>query len=196
MIAGRLGWTLVTLALLGVGGCQGPRDRVPPIAEIYRHAARIVDRNPVIVIHGILGSRLIQTSTGRVVWGAFTGDAIDPNTPEGARALALPLVSSSGEAPSDDVVATGPLDILDLDVGCGVVSVDVYASILRALGVGGYLDSVYADPLSPLYSREHFTCFSFFYDWRRDNVENAIRFGRYLRGLRVQIHQTATERIA
>ena len=31
-------------------------------------------RNPVIVIPGILGSRLVEESTGKVVWGAFAGD--------------------------------------------------------------------------------------------------------------------------
>lgn len=57
-----------------------PLQRVPQIASIYRHAAQNEMRNPVIVIPGILGSRLVEHSTGKTVWGAFTSEAVDPQT--------------------------------------------------------------------------------------------------------------------
>jgi hypothetical protein len=185
--------------LLLAAACASPRSTLPPVREIYRAAAQRQTRNPVVVIHGILGSRLEQRSTGKTVWGAFTGDGIDPETPDGARALALPLARPRSAADYDpaqaDVRASGPLQAIQLGVLFAVVNVDVYASILRALGVGGYSDPVLFDPGTPAYAEDHFTCYTFFYDWRRDNVENAIQFGRYLRDLRGEIERRARRRI-
>ena len=45
-------------------------------------------RNPVIVIPGLLGSELMDSETGTVVWGAFSGT---PNTKKGAQLAALPM---------------------------------------------------------------------------------------------------------
>ena len=55
--------------------------RVPNLDELYGEAATYHDpnRNPVIVIPGILGSKLItKQSTERVVWGAFSGGYANP----------------------------------------------------------------------------------------------------------------------
>jgi pimeloyl-ACP methyl ester carboxylesterase len=188
------------LLLLSFFACSSPRDRLPQIRELYERAALIEARNPVVVIHGILGARLEQRSTGKTVWGAFTSKGIDPGSPDGARALALPLSpprsASDYDPEHEDVRATGPLEKLELSFLFSVLSVEVYANIIRALGAGGYTDRVVLDPLSPAYAEDHFTCFSFFYDWRRDNVQNAIEFGRYLERTRADIDRTARARIA
>lgn len=192
----RLALSLIVL----LTACSSPRVRLPKIAELYRDAALIETRNPVIVIHGILGARLQQRSTGKIVWGAFTSEGIDPNAIDGARALALPLEAPASAFDYDpdkaDVFAAGPLEALKLSFLFSVLSVEVYANIIRALGAGGYTDRVVLDPATPAYSKDHFTCFTFFYDWRRDNVENAIRFGKYLEETRAHIEATARERIA
>jgi hypothetical protein len=188
----------VFVAALALAACAG-RGPEPRIADIYREAALEEVRNPVIVIHGILGARLEQRSTGKVVWGAFTREGVDPGTPEGAQAIALPLeipASAAAYAPdASDVYATGPLDKLDLTVLFRVVSVDVYARILQTLGAGGYRDVVGVDRSVLGYADDHYTCFSFFYDWRRDNVENAIRFDRFLKETRAGIDVSARARI-
>ena len=179
--------------------CSSPRGSLPRIAELYSEAAKREARNPVIVIHGVLGARLAQRSTGKTVWGAFTRDGVDPNSAAGARAIGLPLEPSLSAETYDpeveDVYAAGPLEALELDVLFSVVSVEVYAGIIRTLGAGGYTDNVVADPLSPAYSEDHYSCFSFFYDWRRDNVENAIRLGHFIEERRAEIASKATERI-
>ncbi|GAB4139769.1 MAG: hypothetical protein Fur0037_06110 [Planctomycetota bacterium] len=186
-------------ALLAAVSCTAPRHTEPRVREIYRLAARREARNPVIVIHGILGSRLQQRSTGKVVWGAFTNEAIDPETPEGARALALPLLppadASAYDSDSADVFATRPLNAIRVGLLFGVVNVQIYANILRSLGVGGYADPVLLDPASPEYPSYHFTCYTYFYDWRLDNVTNAILFGRWLRDLRGEVRRRARGRI-
>ncbi|MEM7204874.1 MAG: hypothetical protein AAF628_31755 [Planctomycetota bacterium] len=186
--------------VLALGGCSGTSLGAPEIRELYREPALREARNPVVVVHGILGARLMQRSTGKIVWGAFTKDAIDPNSPDGARALAVALPEPGSAMMYDpataDVHPTGPLTALDVGLLFGVISVDVYASILRALGVGGYVDPVKEDPATPVYREGHFTCFTFFYDWRRDNVENAIAFGRFLRETRGRVQRSARDRIA
>ena len=64
----------------------------PDLGGIYnREASFHDDRNPVIVIPGILGSRLVDEPTGRLVWGAFAGDYADPRQPDGARLVARKL---------------------------------------------------------------------------------------------------------
>jgi hypothetical protein len=65
----RLTVPLLACALLV--GCRS----VPDFGEIYNRAAAYHGerRNPVILIPGILGSRLTEAATGRVVWGAFAG---------------------------------------------------------------------------------------------------------------------------
>jgi hypothetical protein len=189
---------MAALALLAA--CASPRGVEPPVRELYREAALREARNPVVVIHGILGARLEQRSTGRSVWGAFTGESIDPATPEGARAIALPLAQPADAFAYDpaqaDVFPAGPLEALRVGFLFTVINVQVYANILRSLGVGGYSDPVLVDPQSPAYATDHYTCHSYFYDWRRDNVENAIQFGRWLRALRADIERRAERRVA
>ncbi|MBK8099079.1 MAG: hypothetical protein IPK26_18380 [Planctomycetes bacterium] len=189
---------MLTTAMLVVA-CSSPRGTEPPVREIYRTAAQRQTRNPVVVIHGILGSRLEQRSTGKTVWGAFTSDAIDPETADGARALGLPMAPADGPRPYDptaaDVFASGPLRAIQLGLLFTVINVQVYADILRSLGVGGYRDPVLVDPGTPAYAQDHYTCYTFFYDWRRDNIENAALFGRYLRDLRVDIERRARRRL-
>lgn len=189
-----------SLSCLATSGCSSPRDVPPAVRELYREAARRESRNPVVVIHGILGARLLQRSTGRTVWGAFTSDGIDPGTPDGALALALPLdvpENARAYAPElADVQAAGPLGAIELGLFFTVVNVQVYADILRSLGVGGYVDPVLVDPGSPAYDEAHFTCHTFFYDWRRDCVENAIRLGHWLSATRLDIAARARNRVA
>ncbi len=193
--------TRLAIALLFLlAACTSPRTRVPNIAKIYEQAALDEIRNPVVVIHGILGARLVDRETKRTVWGAFTNEAYDPNTKEGARALALPLdplQRASAYMPEKQrFYASGPLGALDVGLFFAVISVRVYKNILGTLGVAGYTDPVAVDPLSPRYADDHFTCFTYWYDWRRDNVQNAIEFGRWLEKTRKRVRLGATNKIA
>ncbi|MCH9023495.1 MAG: hypothetical protein IID32_12135 [Planctomycetes bacterium] len=180
--------------LSGLTGCTGARSRIPAIAQIYKEAAQAETRNPVIVIHGMLGSTLVQRSTQQTVWGAFTWKTSNPKTRDGAKAFSLPLVIPKQVAydpAEEDVHVTGPLGLLKLGFVRGIIEVEIYANILRALGVGGYSDQIYRDPLSPIYADDHYTCFSFSYDWRRDNVANAMLLHRFIQEKRKEISRTA-----
>ena len=150
----------------------------PDLGELYNKSAQEYHKygNPVIVIPGILGSRLIEKDTGQVVWGAFEKDYANPETPEGARLIALPL---NKENFHDNVVPDGALDRVRVSLLGLPIELNAYVNILGTLGAGGYRDDAFS--LSAIdYGSEHFTCFQFAYDWRLDNVENAKRLHKFI----------------
>jgi len=86
------------LVAAGLGGC-GQQARSADLGAIYNNAAQNVGtaRNPVIVIPGVLGSKLENPATEVPVWGSFTYGATDPDTAEGARMIALDHLRNSLE---------------------------------------------------------------------------------------------------
>jgi pimeloyl-ACP methyl ester carboxylesterase len=133
------------------------------------------DRNPVIVIPGILGSKLERSrDDGDPVWGSFTYGAADADTAEGARLVALPMQMGAPLSEiRDDVVPTEVLDTLTLDVGLlRGVELGAYVDILKTLAAGKYRDETLGESGAIDYGGLHYTCFQFAYDWRRDLSEH------------------------
>ena len=149
---------------------------MPDLGERYNRTAQYhgPDRNPVIVIPGILGSKLTDPATGTRVWGAFEGGAADPGTAKGARLIALPMEYGKPlREITDEVKSDGALDRVELSFFGLHLELKAYARILGILGVGGYVDSTLGKSGVIDYGSDHYTCYQFDYDWRRDNVENA-----------------------
>ena len=172
---------IVLTCVLAVVGCQSLSP--PKLGLIYNEAAKHHDayRNPVIVIPGILGSRLVHNKSGTVVWGAFAGDYANPQTAHGAWLMALPM--RPGEpltALRDGVVSDGALDRVKVSLLGLPITLKAYTHILSTLGAGGYRDEQLGEAGAIDYGDEHYTCFQFGYDWRRDNVENAQRLHRFI----------------
>jgi hypothetical protein len=157
----------------------------PDLGGIYTQAAMRSheEGNPVIVIPGILGSKLRDGETGQLVWGAFDGGEADPETPEGARLIAIPMKEGVpiGEL-TDSVHSDGALDRVKVKLFGLPLQLNAYINILSTLGAGGYLDqSLASNKLNEIdYGDDHFTCFQFDYDWRLDNVENAKRLKKFI----------------
>lgn len=191
---------VVPLMLLGLAvgqtGCESAL-RGPDLKGLYDTLARRsdADRNPVIVIPGITGSRLVDRGSRRVVWGAFVDDYADPRTADGARLLALPMREGAAlGALCDDVVSEGVLDRVRLRLLGLPVELRAYAQILATLGVGGYRDEQLGRSGAVDYGDAHFTCFQFDYDWRRDNVENAARLARFIGAKRAYVEEETRRR--
>jgi pimeloyl-ACP methyl ester carboxylesterase len=175
------GRAVAALALL-LSGCAGVTDG-PQLGKIYGRSAghQEAERNPVIVIPGILGSRLVDSESGTVVWGAFGGGSADPSTPEGARLAALPMEEGTPvQDIRDTVVPDGALDRFSLRVWLFNFRLSAYYNILRALGVGGYKDEDIGRLSEVEYGEGHFTCFQFDYDWRLDVAANAARLDAFI----------------
>jgi hypothetical protein len=110
-----ISYTLFLFVFIGCASNQPSSN----LASIYNVAAQHIgdERNPVVVIPGILGSKLESTETDMPVGGAFIYGAADPETTEGARLVALPMVYGVPlYALKDEVAATEVLDTLSLDV--------------------------------------------------------------------------------
>jgi pimeloyl-ACP methyl ester carboxylesterase len=170
---------LLLLIALSALGCTAPE---PDFHALYDASARYRNarRNPIIVIPGILGSNL-KTAQGQVVWGAFTSTSVDPETAEGARTFAHPMGSGPLRSLLDDVVPDGALETVEVDLLGLHFELGAYIGMLKSLGVGGYQDQQLALAGAIDYGSDHYTCFQFDYDWRRDNVENARRLMEFIK---------------
>ena len=187
------------VALLALAGCAtGLLPNRPDVGLLYSRSAQShgPDRNPVIVIPGLTGSNLTDEASARVVWGAFAGDYANPKRPEGARLVALPMREGSAlRELTDDVRPAGVLERLKVKVLGIPINLQAYFYILKALGVGGYRDESLALSGDVDWGDEHFTCFQFDYDWRRDNVENAQRLHRFIEEKRAYVQAETKRRL-
>jgi len=80
------------LTVVVVAACHSS-PRAPDLGGLYNELAQNEDpyRNPVILIPGMLGSKLVDRSSGSIVWGTFGFGNADPKEPSGARLIALPM---------------------------------------------------------------------------------------------------------
>lgn len=147
------------------------------VPEIYSQTARAIGENrvPVVVLPGILGSKIEDGPSGKKVWGAFTFGAADVDKPDGARMFALPMERGVPLSElRDDGEATEVLDYIVADVGIfRGLKLGAYVDIMKILAAGKYRDesmgrSGYID-----YGGLHYTCYQYPYDWRRDISEQA-----------------------
>lgn len=168
----------------------------PELAGIYHQAASNVEHgNPIIVIPGILGSKLEDNDSGKVVWGGFGPGFVNPNKTEGARLFALPIEADTPLRDlRDEVKPKGVLDRLKIYLFGLPLELQAYAQILETLGAGGYKDETLGQAGAIDYGDDHFTCFQFDYDWRRDIVENAKRFEEFLIEKRAFVRMEYEER--
>ena len=168
-------WSIPFLLL--TAACSTSRKSAD-IGAIYNYAAQHIGdaRNPVVVLPGILGSKLQYTPDGRPVWGAFVYGAVDADYPEGARIFALPMKQDIPLSDlRDEVTPTGVLDQLRLDIGfIRDLRLSTYVDIMKTLAAGEYRDETLGESGAVDYGGQHYTCYQYPYDWRRDISENAV----------------------
>jgi hypothetical protein len=80
------------LIIVVITACYSP-PRAPDLGGLYNNLAQNEDpyRNPVILIPGILGSKLVERSSGVMVWGTFGFGNANLTEPAGIRLVALPM---------------------------------------------------------------------------------------------------------
>ncbi|NNM01703.1 MAG: hypothetical protein HKO62_13200 [Gammaproteobacteria bacterium] len=190
------GRAVVLLCLLAQLGCES-EVKEPDLGFIYDALAmnETPERNPVIVIPGVLGSRLSKVDDGSVVWGAF-GAGFSKNVNDAqARDISLPMRDGASlDELRDDVEAVGALDRVKIKVLGLSVELQAYHRILATLGVGGYRDEEIGSSGAIDYGEAHFTCFQFAYDWRRDLVESAALLDAYIEEKRRYVQQEIERR--
>ena len=167
------------------------------LGDLYTRAAQgdAQEERPVVLLPGILGSRLVEPRSRTLVWGAFTGDYANPGKPRGARLVALPMREGVALADlTDSVVADRAVESFEVSVLGLPVTAGAYVDILGLLGAGGYRDQMLAASGAVDYGTDHFTCFQYAYDWRRDNAETAADLYRYLLTQRDDVHAKLVEK--
>ncbi|PYS80984.1 MAG: hypothetical protein DMF67_18480 [Acidobacteria bacterium] len=158
--------------LLPLAGC-GARH-TPNLERIFAGARERKGKRPVVVIPGILGSRIVNRKTGEVVWPSAFRSRLDD--------LSLPTTPDL-EANRDDLVAARIVETAKL--AKLAPEVYVYHYLLRALeDYGGYREG---DLDNPPEGGDQDTFYVFPYDWRRDNVESARLLVRRLQALKLRL---------
>ncbi|MCH7519951.1 MAG: hypothetical protein IH964_13130 [Candidatus Dadabacteria bacterium] len=184
---------LILLSLISIlMACGKVEYKYPDLGGLYTRAARrsYDHGNAVIVIPGMLGSKLRDSESGQLVWGAFEKSTADPETPEGARLVAIPMKKGVPLSElTDNIYSDGALDIIKVSFFGLPIELKAYVNILSTFGAGGYLDEqIASNELNNIeYGDDHFTCFQFPYDWRLDNVENAKRLSDFIEEKRAYI---------
>lgn len=148
--------------------------RTPNLQRIFTDARMRTGKPPVIVIPGILGSELINSKNGEKVWpSAFR------TSEEG-----LPM-SSDLSSNRDDLVPGKIIETVRL--ARVLPEVYVYRDLLEALRhYAGYREGDWDNPGADGGSD---TFYVFAYDWRKDNVANAIQLTHQIEHLKKELHQ-------
>ena len=127
---------LCVVALLG-SSCA-PKWHMPDLAAMYDRSAQYHDetRNPVIVIPGILGSRLRDSESGeRCMGGRLGGTMRIRRQRRGARLIALPMQEGAAlNELHDSVYAAEVLDAIQIQWFSLPMEQKAYYQLLRTLG--------------------------------------------------------------
>ncbi len=150
-----------------VSGCAALR--APDLERLYPAHAVTVDRTPVIIIPGMLGSRLVERETGVEAWPGSAGKLLTSGYPE----LAFKIDPETLE-PLDDGRIPGR--VFDRAIGR-----DFYGRIINALQrFGGY------QPAQPgqQVAADAAQMYVFTYDWRQDMVVTARKLDELIEQIR------------
>ena len=162
--------------------CAAPY-KTPDLGGLYNGLAQneSPQRNAVILIPGLLGSKLVSGTTGEMVWGAFGLGGRPSDSPDDLRLMSHPMQTGTPlRLLRDEVVPAGALDRVVINFMGYPLALNTYAHILSVLGIGGYRDQQLSEAGVVDYGDRHFTCFQFDYDWRRDIVENAQELDQFI----------------
>lgn len=136
----------------------------PDLHALYADAGR-TGRTPVVVVHGILGARLRDKSSGRELWPGGFWRLLSHDYGD----LRLPIDTDSLRTLDDGLE---PYDFFD-----GAAGHDFYGRLLATLaGPGAYRPRASGNGSPTLYA--------FHYDWRQDNVSNASRLDDLIEEIR------------
>lgn len=142
--------------------------RAPDLQRLYATGMETAQAPPVIIVPGILGSRLRHRTTGRELW---PGSLL--NVLVSARSLALDIDPKTLEPREDDIEA--------YDLFRGLLGADFYGAIIDTLEhQGGYVRGQLGHPALAGARRYYI----FPYDWRQDNVLTARKLDALIEQIR------------
>lgn len=157
------------LASLAFAACLAGCATAPAVVAPQDSQATAARHTPVILIPGVLGSRLARGDNGTEAWPGSTRKLLTSGYVE----LALRIDPETLEPIDDGLVATGLFD--------AAAGQDFYGQIVRRLtGVGGYELATPGQPLAGKRAR----LYLFPYDWRQDNVRTVAKLDALIEQIR------------
>lgn len=145
---------LCSAALL-LAACGTPTR--PDLVRLYEADAQLATQPPVILIHGLMGSTLVERGTGKEFWPGSIGTMAFSEYRELARMKAAED-SGGGLVPGD--------------LFYGVGRVDYYKALTDTLESVGRFKR--GHPGEPVHADDRRRYYVLLYDWRRENLE-AVR---------------------
>jgi pimeloyl-ACP methyl ester carboxylesterase len=94
----------------------------------------------------------------------------------------------------DNLIPAGALDRVLVYLLGYPLAQQAYSQLLSVLGIGGYRDEALARAGAVDWGEDHFTCFQFDYDWRRDIAESAVNLNRFIREKRRYVQREFEKR--
>jgi pimeloyl-ACP methyl ester carboxylesterase len=142
------------LVVLVLAACAGTAER-PDLARLYEADIANPQQPPVILIHGLMGSTLVERDGGREYWPGGLGSLAFSEYRELARMKAAEE-RGGGLVPGD------------LVYGFGVARVDFYRALLDTLETaGGFRRGTPGTPVTRDDRRRYYVLL---YDWRKENL--------------------------
>lgn len=132
-------------------------DKRPDLARLYASVGQKPDQPPVILIPGLMGSTLIDKSSGKEFW------------PGSLTSLAFSDYRGLAQMSEEDRDGEG---LVPGDLFYGVAGVDFYSELTGTLEkVGGFRRAQPGEAVQGEGDRRRYYVFN--YDWRRNNVQTA-----------------------
>lgn len=136
-----------------------------------------VYRNPVIIVHGFLGSNMLDKKSGKNIWGKFSSEDGYSISDEKMCALSIPMVKFKPlKDIKDETVPNGALNTVEVNFLGMTFKENAYINLVNVLHEGGY--QLEGTPLDQ--GKTFYNLFQFSYDWRRDLQENAAKLHEYI----------------
>lgn len=149
--------------ILLLAGCASR----PDLARLYEGLNGDPEQPPVIVIHGLMGSTLVEAESGRQYWPGSLGTLTFSNYRD--------LAQMSDEDREGEGLVPGALF-------ASVAGVDFYGEMLQALEkVGRFHPGVPGEPAGA--QRRHY--YVMLYDWRKDNLLAVRKLHELIEQIRV-----------
>jgi pimeloyl-ACP methyl ester carboxylesterase len=160
---------MLGVATLGLAACSA-EDTRPDLHRLYRGSNLAVEQPPLIVIPGIMGSKLRDTRSGEIIWPGSTWNLVSNDFAD----LALDIDPQTLQPRPNALEA---FEITDTAAGR-----DFYNRIIETLvDYGDFRRTVAGTPVTDAYERHLYV---FPYDWRRDNVETARKLDELIDQIR------------
>ncbi len=141
------------------------------------YAYQGIYRNPVIIVHGFLGSNLLDKDTGKNIWGKFSSEDSYTIPDWKMRALSIPMARHKPlRELVDHTVPDGALNTVEVNFLGITFKENAYKNLVDVLHEGGY--QLEGRPLDP--GKNYYTLFQFSYDWRRDLRESAAKLHQFI----------------